>query len=348
MERIKKLTDMLSEDEGILITNPKNAFYFSGIKSSNISLYITKNKKYLITDFRYYETALKNRGGFKVLWEKKLTEYISKIITEKTVYVETDYLTYDNYLNIKNNTTADLKKCGDMIKKLRIIKDDKEIENIKMAQSIADRAFEAVLDSIKPGITEIELKRALEYNMAVLGSPKTAFDTIVLFGKNTSLPHGEPSDNKLLENDIILMDFGCVYNGYCSDITRTFFIGKPSEKMLEAYDDVLYAHKFARDSINLLINAGDVDRFARDYLYEKGYEGLFGHALGHGVGLDVHESPTLSPKSKDILEKNMIFSIEPGVYFNDSFGIRIEDLYYINEEGKPVSFTSLSKKLLII
>ena len=348
MERIKKLTDMLSKDEGILITNPKNAFYFSGIKSSNISLYITKNKKYLITDFRYYETALKNRGGFKVLWEKKLTDYIGKIITEKTVYVETDYLTYDKYISIKNNTTADLKKCGDMIKNLRIIKDDKEIENIKKAQSIADRAFEKVLDSIKPGITEIELKRALEYNMAVLGSPKAAFDTIVLFGKNTSLPHGEPSDNKLLENDIILMDFGCVYNGYCSDITRTFFIGKPSEKMLKAYDDVLYAHKFARDSINSGMNAEDVDRFARDYLYETGYEGLFGHALGHGVGLDVHEAPTLSPKSKDILEKNMIFSIEPGVYFNDSFGIRIEDLYYINNDGKPVSFTSLSKNLLII
>lgn len=348
MERIKKLTDMLSKDEGILITNPKNAFYFSGIKASNISLYITKSKRYLLTDFRYYETALKNRGGFKVLWEKKLTEYIQEIITEKNVYVETDYMTYDRYLEIKNNTTADLKKAGDMIKKLRIIKSDEEIENIKVAQSIADRAFEAVLGSIKPGITEIELKRLLEYNMAVLGAPKTSFDTIVLFGKNTSLPHGEPSDNKLLKNDIILMDFGCTYNGYCSDITRTFFVGKPPEKMLKAYDDVLYAHTFARDSINTGISGEDIDRVARDYLYETGYEGLFGHALGHGVGLDVHETPTLSPKSTDTLEKNMVFSIEPGVYFNDSFGIRIEDLYYINDEGKPISFTSLSKKLLII
>ncbi len=184
--------------------------------------------------------------------------------------------------------------------------------------------------------------------MAVLGAGKTSFDTIVLFGKNTSLPHGEPSNNVLLKNDIILMDFGCVYNNYCSDITRTFFVGNPSEKMLKAYDDVLYAHTLAKESIKPGMSGEDIDRFARDYLYETGYEGLFGHALGHGVGLDVHEAPTLSPKSTDIIEKNMIFSIEPGVYFNDSFGIRIENLYYMNDDGKPVSFTTLSRQLLIL
>ncbi len=346
--RTKRLADFLEDNEGILITNPKNAYYFSGISSSNITLYITKKKRYLITDFRYFEAAKKNSGNYEVLWEKKLIYYIKEIIKEETVFVETDYLTYDKYHLIKENTSAALKKADDMIKKLRIIKDDKEIECIKKAQEISDEAFNNVLSFVKPGITEKELKSELEYNMSKLGSEKPSFDTIVLFGKNTSRPHGEPSDAILQKNDIILIDFGSTYQGYCSDTTRTFFIGDPSSEMIKAYNDVLYAHKLARDNIKPDLRAEDADKYARDYLYDNGYKGLFGHSLGHGVGLDIHELPTLSPGSDGILKENMIFSIEPGVYFENEFGIRIEDLYYMNEKGAPVSFTKLNKELMIL
>ncbi len=348
MERINKIIGKLAENEGILITNPKNAFYFSGVKSSNITLYITKEKRYLITDFRYFEAAMKNKSGFCVLWEKKLTEYLKEIINEKTVYVETDDLSYDRYMLFKEIISADLKKAGDMINKLRIIKDKNEIENIKKAQEICDKAFLETIKEIKTGISEIEVKSILEYNMARFGGEKPSFDTIVLFGKNSSLPHGEPSYTKLKENDIILMDFGCVYNGYSSDITRTFFKGEPSDEMKKAYNDVLFAHKVARDLIYDGMKADEADKIARDYLYKNGYEGLFGHSLGHGVGLFIHESPTLSPKSKDIIEKNMVFSIEPGVYFENKFGIRIENIYYLNENNELISFTELKKDLLVI
>jgi len=348
MRRIEGLIKMLSEKEGILITNPKNAFYFSGIKSSNITLYITKEKRYLITDFRYFEAALKNKYGFCVLYEKNLMDYLKEIVKEESVYLETDDLTYDKYFLIKENIPAILKKADDMISKLRIIKDEEEINNIKEAQKICDKAFLDTIKEIKTGMTELSLKSILEYNMAKYGAEKTSFDTIVLFGKNTSLPHGEPSENRLMENDIILMDFGCVYKGYSSDITRTFFKGNVNDEMKKAYNDVLFAHKKARDGIYEGISAQKADELARDYLYKNGYEGLFGHSLGHGVGLDIHEAPTLSPKSKNTIEKNMTFSIEPGVYFKDKFGIRIENLYYMNENAEVVSFTDLKKNLYVL
>lgn len=346
-KRIDKLLEGLSDKQGILITNEKNCFYFSGINSSNICLYITKNKRFLITDFRYLEVSLKNKGNFEVLWKKSRIDFLKEIITEEEVFFETDSLFADEFENYKSNLSCKTKKAGDMIKNLRVFKDETELSYIFEAQKIADKAFLNTLDKIKPGVTEKEIKAELEYNMALLGSEKPSFDTIVLFGKNTSLPHGEPSDTALKSNDIILIDFGATYNGYCSDTTRTFFMGNPDDKKALAYHNVNKAHELAFAYIKNGVSASGADKIARDYLDKNGYEKLFGHSLGHGTGLNIHEAPALSARSGDILKNNMTFSVEPGVYLENEFGIRIENLCFL-KNGFPSSFTGLSRDLLIL
>ncbi len=346
-KRINKLIENLNDNQGILITNEKNCFYFSGINSSNICLYITKSKRFLMTDFRYLEVSLKNKGNFEVLWKKRRIDFLKEFVTEDEVFFETDNLTFDEFEEYKNILNCKILKIEDKIKKIRLYKDDEEISYINEAQKIADKAFLNTLDKIKVGMSEKELRAELEYEMAVLGSEKSSFDTIVLFGKNTSLPHGEPGNTILEKNDIILIDFGATYKGYCSDTTRTFFIGTPNEKMLRAYNDVNEAHSLAFSFIKKNVNASLADKTARDFLDKNGYENLFGHSLGHGTGLDIHESPTLSLNSLDVLENGMTFSVEPGVYFENEFGIRIENLCYL-KDGKPMSFTNLSRDLLIL
>lgn len=346
-KRIEKFIKNISDNEGYLITDPKNCYYFSGINSSNITLYITKNKRYLITDFRYKEVASENNAGFLVLSEKNTISYLNEIIEEKIIYTELHYVSYDYYLKLKESLNCDILPLGNKIDCLRAIKDETETLYIKKSQEIADKAFLETLKTIKEGISEKDLRAELEYQMAKQGSEKPSFDTIVLFSNHTSLPHGEPGDRKLKNKDIILIDFGATYNGYCSDNTRTFFFGKPTLEMEKAYKTVLSAHIKARDLIKIGMTGKDADKIARDFLDNMGYKNLFGHSLGHGVGLDIHENVRLSPNSDDILKENMIFSIEPGIYMEKNFGIRIEDIYILKNDGVK-SLTTLTKELLIL
>lgn len=346
-KRIKKLLEKISDKEGILVSNPTNCYYLSGIRSSNINLYITKNEKYLITDFRYAEIAEKNQAGFKVLSDIGLFSYLKEIITENKVYIEADYISHEFFLKLKENLKVDFLLLGNIVNDMRAIKDDYEIDCIKKSQEISDKAFEETLPLFYEGVTEKEIKAELEYHMAKYGSEKPSFDTIVLFGNHTSLPHGEAGERKLKNRDIILIDFGSTYSGYCSDNTRTFFFGKPDEEIIKAYNHVLEAHKLARDFIKVGTYGKNADKKARDFLNKNGYENLFGHSLGHGVGLEIHENVRLSPKSEDILLENMIFSIEPGIYFENKFGIRIEDIYLLKKDSVK-SLTTLNKELLIL
>jgi len=346
-KRINKLTDCLSDNEGYLITDKKNCFYFSGIASSNINLYITNKSRYLLTDFRYEEVASENTAGFTVLSEKETILQLKEIIKEEKIYTELDSITYDFYGNLKNKLKCEILPLGNTIDKLRAVKDDYEIDCIKKSQKIADNAFLETLKFIKEGVSENEIKAELEYQMAKQGSEKPSFDTIVLFGEHTSLPHGEPGNKKLKNRDIILIDFGATYKGYASDNTRTFFSGEPLDKQKKAYKAVLDAHICARDYIMPEVTGRDADKKARDFLDDSGYKNLFGHSLGHGVGLDIHENVKLSPKSDDILIPNMVFSIEPGVYLKKDFGIRIEDIYVLKDDGVH-SLTTLPKEILII
>ena len=346
--RLQKLRTQLTEQEGILVSDPKNCFYFSGINSSNIHLYITHHKAYLLTDFRYETAAKENEAGFTVVTEGSLVSKLKELMSESTVYIEQQFLTVHFYKMLLDHfPNTNFPNVKSMIMDLRLLKDASELFKMQQAQRISDTAYLKMLSLVKEGVTEQELKAELEYQMARHGAQKTSFDTIVLFGERAAMPHGEPSQRKLIAGDAILCDFGCVYEGYCSDVTRTVFFGKVSDKAKHAYETVLTAHKMAWDFIGVGKACADADKIARDYIEGQGYQGVFGHSLGHGVGVKIHEHPTLGHSSTEIFENGMVFSNEPGIYLPGEFGIRIEDTCYL-EDGKLYSTTKLDKELTIL
>lgn len=346
--RLQKLRNQLKENEGILVSDPKNAFYFSGINSSNIHLYITKEKAYLFTDFRYQQVAEENEAGFLVITEGSLMAKLKDFMSEPVVYIEQQYLTVHFYKMLLDHfPKTDFPNVKSMIMDIRLIKDAYELDLLKQAQKIADAAYLGVLPFLKEGVSEQEIKAELEYRMARLGAQRTSFDTIVLFGPHAAMPHGEPAGRTLCKGDAVLCDFGCVYEGYCSDVTRTVFFGEPSQKARHAYETVLTAHKLAYEFIGVGKACAEADKIARDYIDAQGYQGRFGHSLGHGVGVKVHEHPTLGQNSTEVFQNGMVFSNEPGVYLPGEFGIRIEDTCYL-ENDQLFSTTSLDKELLIL
>ena len=346
--RLKKLRNQLRENQGILISDPENAFYFSGVHSSNIHLYITQEKAYLLTDFRYRQIAETNEGDFVVLSDRAFFPILKEIMTEPSVKVEQQYLTVFVYNRLREHfPDTDFSDLHHMISDLRLIKDDYELSCLKRAQEIADRAYGDMLPLIKEGITEKDLKAELEYRMVKLGAYKTSFDTIVLFGERAAMPHGEPGNRKLAAGDAILCDFGCVYQGYCSDVTRTVFWGEVSKKAQHVYETVLQAHLMVMDFIQEGKACADADKLVRDYIESCGYPEAFGHSLGHGVGLKVHESPILGQSSAEIFMDGMVFSNEPGIYLPGEIGVRIEDTLYL-KHGNLYSTTALAKELIVL
>lgn len=346
--RLERLRSQLKEGEGILVSDPKNAFYFSGINSSNIHLYVTHEKAVLLTDFRYQQAAEENEAGFSVVADGSLISKLKDLMTEETVYIEQAFLTVHFYKMLLDHfPKKEFPNVKSMIMDIRLIKDGGELEKLKKAQQIADAAYLEMLSFVKEGVSEQELKAELEYRMAKRGAQKTSFDTIVLFGPHAALPHGEPAGRTLSKGDAMLFDFGCVFEGYCSDVTRTVFFGEVSPKMQHAYETVLTAHQLARDFIGAGKSCSDADSIAREYIIKNGYPDAFGHSLGHGVGVKVHEHPTLGQSSTEIFQNGMVFSVEPGIYLPGEFGIRIEDTYYLND-GSLISTTKLDKELMII
>ena len=345
MTRIEKLREKLNNNQGIIVSNPSNAFYLSEIKSSNITLYITKEKSLLFTDFRYKEIAEKNEYGFTTITDKSVLKNLSDFITGETeILIETDYITHDYFKKLsEKHENLNFISANNPIADLRLIKDKAEISNIKKACEIAGNAYLKTLPDIKEGMTELELKALLQYNMVLTPS----FDTIVLFGENSSVPHGESSNRKLKYGDIILMDFGCFYNGYASDMTRTVFFGKPTDEQKKAYNTVLKAHEMAVEFTKECRKCAKIDGIAREYIDNSGYKNLFGHSLGHGVGIDIHEQPRLTSKADDELKENMIFTIEPGIYIEGNFGIRIENTY-VFYENTANSLMNVEKSLTIL
>ena len=227
------------------------------------------------------------------------------------------------------------------------VKTDEEIKYIQKACNIAEKAWRDTLLFIKEGVTERQVANVLEFNFKKYGASGTSFDTIVAFGKNASVPHHATGDTKLKNNECVLMDFGCVYKGYCSDMTRTMFYGTPDEKFRMAYLAVLSAHMKAAEGIKEGMTGKEADKIARDVLETLGYGKYFTHSLGHGIGVNIHEYPYLSPKGEAVLKNNMVFSNEPGVYLNGKFGIRIEDSCHL-ENGKYKTFMKDDKSLIIL
>ena len=333
-----------------LITDEKERLYFLGYHSTDGYLVITKSGMCFVIDSRYFYAANKllSKKGIKVVcgsgWGSLME--IAKAETAKTIGIDFTKTTISEYEVLKDLGFAFKDISQEIIKKTSV-KTSEEIKYISKACSIAEKAWRATLPVIKNGVSEREVANELEYNFKKFGASGTSFDTIIAFGENAAVPHHETGNRRLKDNECVLMDFGCVYKGYCSDMTRTLFYGTPTEEFKMAYDRVLKAHRAAAAGITPGISGRDADKLARDVLVKSGYGEYFTHSLGHGIGVNIHESPTLSPKSDWTIEDNMVFSNEPGVYLNGKFGIRIEDsACLLNGEYK--SFMKDDKSLLVL
>ena len=341
IDRISTIREFLKEEniDSFLITDSTVCEYITALHSSNISIYITTLTVHVLTDFRYMEifkNACEDNGWEFVLLETGGVSAAIKNIAPKnsSVAIASDILTVDQFDNLeKNNPSLNFIKCSNKLSPLLAPKKDNEIQNISVAASIADSAFEEFLAKLKTGITEVEASLILEEFCRRGGSEKPSFDTIVLFGKRTSLPHGRPSSKKLEVGDYILVDFGCTVNGFCSDMTRTVVYGDASEKQMEIYNIVNSAREQAIEKIKIGVKASEVDAVARDYISSFGYGEYFGHGTGHGVGLLVHEYPALNSRSNYILKSDIVVTVEPGIYLPDFGGVRVEDMVLVTEHG---------------
>ncbi len=353
MNRVQELTKRmytLSMD-GVLISSKYNRRYLSGFTGSSGYLLITDQGRYLLTDFRYIEQATAQSPEFQIInyFEKGLVETISDLISEARI----NNLGYeDTTLTVKefNHLSSAIDQCnwsgiGNMVEQIRMIKDADEIKKIRHASSIGDAAFSHILDVIKPGMREIDVALELEYFMKKQGASKLSFDTIVASGKRSSLPHATPTEKTIEKGDFVTMDFGCIYEGYCSDMTRTIVVGQASERQREIYNLVLKAQLNALEHIKSGIIGKDADALARQIIDDAGYRANFGHGLGHSLGLEVHEQPRFSLLSEEVILSGMVMSVEPGVYIPDFGGVRIEDLVLITQDGID-NFVSSSKELI--
>ncbi len=359
MTRIEKIRNKLKEKgEALLITSGSNRFYASGFKSSAGFMLVSHWEAVLYLDFRYFEMAklAKEKGKLQpevevVLLEKKRKEYISEFARRnsiKNLLCENHSLTVSEYEALKNETSdiCTLSYAGGIVEECRISKDESEIERIKIAQSITDKAFSHILGFITPDATETDIALELEYFMRKNGAQDIAFETICVSGAKSSLPHGKPENIKLGKG-FLTMDFGAKYDGYCSDMTRTVCIGNPTEEMKRVYSTVLEAQKRAFEEIFAGTIGKRVDAAARDYIYSEGYKGCFGHSTGHSLGIDVHESPNFSQNSDFEIPSGAVLSVEPGIYLEGKFGVRIEDIVKICDLGYE-NLTESTKELIIL
>lgn len=268
--------------------------------------------------------------------------------TSFRVGFENKSISYNDYSSLEKALEGcEFYELDNKLDKLRQIKNDEEIEKIRTAESIGDEAFTHILSFIRPGLTEKEVALELEYFMKKNGAEKLSFDTIAASGTNSSMPHAIPTDKVLEEGDFLTMDFGCVYEGYCSDMTRTVAVGSVSDNMKYVYDVVLKAQLAALKAVKPGAKCSDVDKIARDIIADAGYGNCFGHGLGHSVGLFIHEEPRLSPKCDDILQPGMLMTVEPGIYIPGRFGVRIEDLVVVSENG-CINLTNSPKELITV
>ena len=335
MDRCKKLYQSMSDRQldAVLVTDRHNVYYFSGFSGSAGYLVITKSDKILVTDFRYTEQAMSQASDFLV---KDIVDFdISLYIGEDmSVGFENDTISYSEY-NKFSSKIKNLVPMSSMLTDIRSVKDDYEIKCIQNAASIADRAFDHIVSHISKGMTEREVALELELFMRRCGADGLSFDTIVASGARGSLPHAEPGSNVLKQGDLVVMDYGCMVGGYCSDMTRTVAIGDISEKQLEVYNAVKAVQSDCLNMVKPGAKCSDIHAHSGKVLNAK-YPGCYGHGLGHGVGLEIHESPTLNMRNHSLLVPGNIVTVEPGVYISGFCGVRIEDLVLVTQDGHTI------------
>lgn len=356
-KRINELRKALeSKTQALFITNEVNIGYFTGFFHSEGCLVVTEGSAVLLVDFRYHEAAVKKSFGCEVVCFSNLSEELFKVLSREGIEelcFEPSAMTYARADSLSKKLTEGKvsfqpsSKLDRQVEKIRIIKDEIELQKIQTAQDIAEKAYLEVLNDIKPGVTEREISARLEYLMKIYGAEDISFSLITITGKKTSLPHGVPSDKKVCAGDFFTLDFGAMYEGYHSDTTRTVAVGSASEEMRRIYTIVLEAQLSALEKIKPGEKCSEVDKTARDVITAAGYGKYFGHSTGHGVGLDIHEPPYVSSKSEAVLREGMVITDEPGIYLPDKFGVRIEDMLCVTCDGYR-NFVSLPKELIII
>ncbi|PKM83640.1 MAG: Xaa-Pro dipeptidase [Firmicutes bacterium HGW-Firmicutes-13] len=354
-QRLYNLRTRLHEKEleGILISNPINCSYLSGFTGTSVYLLIMTEEAYLITDFRYLDQAVEEAPLFSLISLKNtFTSTVEEIVKKKRLKkmgFEQNHLTVYWYETLKKILgDVELVPLYQEVETLRAVKDEGEIRLIKEAAEIAEKSFEKILNYLKPGVMEEDIANELEYILKKEGGQKAAFDFIVASGKRSSLPHGAASKKKVEPGDIVVLDFGIYYNGYCSDITRTVAINYAGERERRLYKLVLSAQKEAIQGIKEGLTGEEADALARQVITKAGYGENFGHGLGHGVGLEVHEEPRLSANTKSILKQGMVVTIEPGVYFSGWGGIRIEDMVVIRESKCELLTQKLKDEFIVL
>jgi Xaa-Pro aminopeptidase len=350
--RINKLRRVMLKNDlpTLIVTSRPNIYYLSGFTGSNATLFITEKENFLLTDFRYLEQAEKEAPAFKILKaDREVGKKISELSSSLTrIGIEEEEVSWAQYKKWeKEFAGVRLVEASKLLGQLREIKDREEIEIIRQAVEITDRAFKQILNRIKLGVEEREISLELEFFLRREGASAASFEYIVASGFRGALPHGVASEKKIKNGELLTMDFGAKYQGYCSDLTRTVSIGKPTLKQKEVYNLVLEAQLAALEAIKPGLKGKEIDRVARDIISKAGYGEYFGHGLGHSVGLEIHESPFLNTREEKVLEPGMIVTVEPGIYIPGWGGVRIEDMVLVTNSGAEV-LTQASKEFIII
>jgi len=353
MDHIARLSASLGELDALLLTGESNCFYATGFLGEGVTV-VTKQGAYYITDSRYTEAAEKTIGAAAKVWEMSRENPMSALIRRALeeagavkVGFEENVMTVAQHKVFVEKLSCELLPASKLLTSLRGSKDEEEITRLVAAQKIAEGALAQLLKEIRIGMTEKEIAARLQYLMVSAGAEKLSFDTIVASGPNSSMPHAVPTERKIQKGDFITIDFGCVYQGYCSDTTRTIAVGAVSEEQRTVYNIVLEAQKAGIAAARAGISGKDIDGAAREVIEKAGYGKYFGHSFGHSLGIDIHESPNASPANEEPMPVGAVISAEPGIYLPGKFGVRIEDVLVLGEDGCR-NITAFPKELLVI
>ena len=354
MRNIDKYLSLLNEGvDGLLLTSPYSRYYGAEFEISEGVAVVSKKGCRYFTDSRYIESAEAGIKYFEVLPINQFTGFIKRINDAiedfgiKTLGYEESYLTVAEFMNYEKNLNAKLVPFNKEISGFRATKEDWELQLMLKAQEITDKAFSEILTRIKPGMTELELQAELIYCLYKNGGTGLAFSPIVVSGPNTSLPHGVAGERVIQEGDFVTMDFGASYKGYCADMTRTVAVGYATEEMKEVYETVLKAQETGIAATRAGVIGRDIDAAARKVITDAGYGEYFGHGYGHSLGLEIHEAPNPNPGNAGPMPAGALCSAEPGIYLPGRFGVRIEDVTMITENG-VINITKSPKNLIIV
>ena len=341
--------------DAMLLSCEANRFYASGFHSSGTDgmALVTRDKNYYFTDARYTEAAgravqdaeLREVGG-RIGYTARLKEAVEEQSIKKMGF-EDAYMTVRDFETFRRALPCELVPAADLLAELRRVKDREELEIMTAAQRIAERALEDILREIRPGVTEREIAARLQYLMLHYGAENMSFDPIVVSGPNGSLPHGVPSEREIQSGEFVTMDFGCIYRGYCSDMTRTVAVGSATEEMRTVYETVLAAQRAGIAAARAGVTGKDVDAAARQVIADAGYGAYFSHSFGHGVGVEIHEAPAAASSNDKPLPAGAVISAEPGIYLPGRLGVRIEDVIVLTEDGCE-NLTRAPKELLVL